>query len=1486
MADATVAPEGEQNSPGSRYTRTGARRSGDDYQDIVALDLLVEALEHPERYEWLRVEADDFGFLDDVVALRSDGSYVAKQVKFSTNPRDAFTWEDLLSQRQGKGGKKLPSLLQKWAGTIATISADAQIHEACLVANRQPDAELKNLLSPSGLIDFDRVTDTSLREALTKQIGNEAAARAFFLNFRFYLDRPGLEHYEDGVRRRFFQLGGTPEGWLHLKDVLRSWVRIKNEPQPDGAITVAHIRNAACWQQLRPMPQGFEVPEDYVLPDEEFYDEFVRSALSGQVECVVLTASPGVGKSTFLSHFYTDMKRKDVPVVRHHYFLSLADRTSGRSDDVRIAESLMSDILSQYPDALGQCANSNPNYMDFTKWVEACGDYFAKQNRVLVVIIDGLDHVWREQRSVESLNRLFEQLLRPPKGVVVVIGTQPVADDRLPTRLVRIVPRNRWTQLPLLDTNAVRRWLDHHSEQIPLPTKDDPKERIMNALSSAFLTKSEGHPLWLKYAMNSFQESGSPVTEENVRCLPGCPNHQITSYYDQLWAAIPEESRLILHLFGATGFPWMGDWITQCLDPTNTNMVQMNSGLRQVRHLLSQTYLGLRPFHSSLLTFVEDREEHDHCRRAVTERASTWLATKAPAYWKWAYEWRLQHSLGDSQPLLAGLTREWCVEAIARRYPAVEGHELLTLGAMVSLEAGKLPEFVAKGILRDYHDLAYDYRGDTLGTLLFAQLGAGEDEFLRYRLYENIRNLSESEIVCLSRDEASKGNTNIVRRCFDELNERIRKPERSSHTYQPDEWGAQIAPLIRTAAHLGEDISLDRFVEYLARNRESGRSGRSLDAYAHELWLMGDISRLRALLKTDMPSTERRIVLRYVVLLSLQQEADSAREVRASAMSSDPFAAIYAKLVGMNDFTPERYNAANSRLFRLPEHELYNRHETIADAFHDLFFLSFAHYLFHDPQSVNPLTEELDAYPWVGDFITALSGIAARLAQIVVSGQRIEYGWIYAQLKDIHRPCWPEDRDWYKYGHAAAIALYRISFDLFDLRGQKTISRADVECAFQSRFCDRWVWLDTYLERRRCSLSDHALSWVLASGEQQLESTIEDFRTRASHYAALASLAAVHGDQPRTRGLIHQGASNLMTHGEHKDVIIFHALEAIEECDRVKVGAPREWLRQLCPMIAAVRQFTDGDETHALASRLADTVAQVAPDALPSYYMWLSITEEYADALDAFHTFLRTADLSIEVNQAIAETGVDDESLAILSTRADAGDIHAQAIRDSIAEFLGGYTPPAREPVNDTPGIPLQGEREIPPADPADFPPERLSEYFQAARAFYPYEKGQCLDAWLAFWAETEQREAAFQAAVEEDKRSGRLGLEHYDRLYEIALSLYGKDQAYPWLVAAHIERGGWSRYFTNEEEAIHRWAIIKDRYPDKWFDFIRGTMKSPFGNELSFSVSDRVVRLVKYCAFMGQGTLAGQVAEQLLKSVCSLVTPLELLLPSWAKDL
>jgi len=306
----------------SKYTRSGVRRSGDYYQDIIALDELVEMLLHPERYKWIRVEADDARFLDDVVALRSDDQIIARQVKFSTDPdsdNDPWTFEKLLEKSE-KGKKPTKSLLEKWGSSYSDLSNQRSIYEVSVVSNRRGSTDLQDVLSSNGLLDIDKISNSQVREEVISQLGNEVEARKFFMQFRFYLDQQDLEEKEDSVRRKFQSLGGTEEGWLNLKDQLRYWIRNKNEPNSRGEITYTDVKRAAFWHQLQSMPQRFEIPKDYVIPSGQFHQAILKRLSRLNRGCIVLNASPGVGKSTYLSYLFNYLEKTGHPVIRHHYY--------------------------------------------------------------------------------------------------------------------------------------------------------------------------------------------------------------------------------------------------------------------------------------------------------------------------------------------------------------------------------------------------------------------------------------------------------------------------------------------------------------------------------------------------------------------------------------------------------------------------------------------------------------------------------------------------------------------------------------------------------------------------------------------------------------------------------------------------------------------------------------------------------------------------------------------------------------------------------------------------------------------------------------------------------------------------------------------------------------------------------------------------------------------------------------------------------------
>ena len=1463
----------------SEHTRTGARRSGDDYQDITALEVMVEMLEHPDRYEWIQVEADDYGALDDVVALRTDGTYVVKQVKFAVNPEeDTLGWEYLLGQKKGKNGNPLPSLLQKWSSSLEKILTDHNLHEASLVTNRQASTQIQSLLSPEGILDFEKLSDPEIKEKIIQQIGDKNKARNFFINFNFIMDKSDIETYEKSIQRRFYLLGGRSEGWLNLKDTLRSWIRIRNEPPPEGQICIEHIQRASLWNQLKPMPQNFEIPQDYIIPDSEFYEQLKKDVVSGTQNCFVLYASPGVGKSTFLSYLCQDLENERIPVIRHHYFLSLRDRTPDRLEHDKIAKSLMSEMMHEYQEALGNLAASNPEPSDLHKWVEACGSFFKSQSKHLVIVIDGLDHVWREQQSVENLNKLFEHLLSPPEGIVVVFGTQPLDDRYLPSLLQQVAPRNQWIELPLLDKTAVKEWLKFHKKELDLPREDYAQENIFDRLSEAFFKKSEGHPLHLKYTLRTLIESDMLVTEQNILSLPGCSHHDIISYYNKLWLTLTEQSRQILHLFAVTNFSWPPSGIIDCIDPDGQNLAQVNTDLKCIRHLMSYGHLGLEPFHTSLLGFISNHEDHQNYAQKLKESVLKWLETKAPSYWKWAYEWQMQSELGNPESLITGITRNWCVESITKRYPWKEANQLLALGVKSVLDVGSLVELVRIGLLRWYYDIVYDYRDEIIKELFLPQLILNEDDFLINWLFDNLKLLPSVEIVQLAEREKKQGNNDIVEKCFEELNGRLNKPQHDRR-YVNRNWGEEVGPMIKTAALAVGEITIDRFYKYICSNRDHGHSVEICEIYAKELWISNNPRALRQLLQRDLTKPEYETVIKYASFLGFMENVDFKTEVLTHKSCSSPFAAIYHSLKVGDKFNFKR-NGTLPDIFRLPEHEQHGNRDRITKSFHEMFFTFLANHLQDSEASNETLINTINTYIWVEQFLIRLNDIASSLSKLLLQGNNIEYGWLYKQLDGFKRPRWPDDRGFSDYGFAAERALYQISFDLMIIAGCHVITQSDLTGTFNSEFCYTWSWVDAYIDRQKCYMNGNCLSWFLNQQVNQTKNTIEQFDERSSQFAKLATIAATHNHHEMARECVYQAATNVLTHGGHKDIILLYVLDIIKACYKCGISDSKRWLIEMVPVIATVKDFTDGDGTDHLPRKLAEIMSDVMPEALPRYYMWLSQKEEYHDALSVFHTFLRTADLSERINQALAKTAVDDESIEILSERASNSDQNAQKILEEIDNFLGGVEMPIIEDENGSmPTSGLHQERSLP--DPKNYPPENLNEYFKKAKAFNPYERGTCLIPWMEYWFGTDKKETAFQAIVKEEERGGRLGLENYDRLYEIALSLYGKSQAYPWLVKAHIERGGWSRYYS-EDDAIRRWEIIKQDYLGKWLDFIKDTMKSSYGDELNFSVHERLVRLVKYCIFMEKIDLAKKIAEQVVESVLELVSPIDLPVPEW----
>lgn len=1460
----------------SPYTRSGTRRAGDDYQDMVALDLLVEMLEHPDRYQWVRVEADDTGALDDVVALRYDGKVIARQVKFSTDPGaddDPWTWE--VKKVSKKRNALLGSLLQKWASSIPKLRQIGEIGEASLVSNRRAAPEVQNFLGAEGRVDFDRLP-IDIQNQIIEQIGSEREAREFFTTFLFHVDRPNLNVLEDGICRRFLTLGGTDLGWHSLRSELRQWVIRKNWPPPNGAITLPIIRTAAKWYEPKELPQEFEVPHDYTLPSEEFHEEFLADITTATSGCRVLVGRPGLGKSTYLSFVFKQLVERGIPAIRHHYFLSTRERIVGRLDHQRVAESLMSSLQRRYPESLQAHGFKNPIPGELGQWLESSAQYFASQNQALLIIIDGLDHVWREKGSRAELDHLFEHLLPSPEGMVLIVGTQPIDEERLPMRLIQEAPCDQWHELPLLDKRAICTWLSHHGGEFDLSEHEHVRAHVLDRLTDAFWAKSGGHPLHLRYALAALRERYLPTTPESVWALPGSTHEDIERYYNELWYSIPEAGRGILHLLAATRFPWPQYGLLGCLGE-DSHDPQINMALRQVRHLLVDDPIGLRAFHSSLLVYVTGRTDHAMYASILKRKALQWLREDAPPYWRWAHEWLLQADLGDNEQLLNGPNRAWAVQAIALRYPSREVAEILGRAAWLALEKQNLARFVETGLLNDYFNLIGETRREVLTELFRAQLWLEEDDHLRQRLHASLDELTDAELVVLARDEVLRGNRQVADLCVEQVSRRLsHHPGEAGLLHQG--WKTRLVVL----AKLGAVASVDsrRMAKFIGQFEKGEYVEAASDGYASTLRVLRSIQPFRDILVEDLTPVSRLRILRHMVMLALEEGIELSCD--DLLRETDPYTYVYAQLRQID--MRGRVVASPSLLGGIAPDDFRSHQASAASFFHAAFFFFLAHHLAGSTAG-REWVGTISGEAWIREMATRLELIAFDVSSGLAKQQPVDIELVYRRIKGVPRPSWIHDRDNADLAAGFEWALREIALDLLSMNGtwseHPQLHQQDLEVAFGTDYCDRWSFISAYLTHERLWMTNDAVAWVLKTSEAELDATVNEFTTRSTRFATLAALASLHEMTDEARRLVRRAAENVLAYGDHKDLLLDSVLEIVRECHQVGIGRSKSWLLQLAPAIASIEDFTDGDETNHLPRTLGEVLVQVVPNRLPDYYQWLCAEEEYYDASSVFHSFLSSADLSDELNQSLARTAIDDESLAILRERANQGDMGATSALADIECLLG---PPADSQTEDEDREmgpkPVQAD-EVPDVDPMSYRPPALMEYIEAAGARYPYDRERLAYGWLETWKNAGYGSAAFDAVAALVESDG--GPRANDRLFELAKTFCGREAAYPWLVRAHRAAYSWTRFFTRKADAVRRWEMVKQHYPNRWFQFIVDSFVYSYGEPWErLTVNESVLRLVEYCIFMGQYELTVEIADQAVISTLELVSPACLPMPEW----
>ncbi|MCA1197297.1 ATP-binding protein [Sphingomonas sp. R647] len=1421
-------------------------RAGFDYQDLAGLEVLIRHFRDPNLYAWVELEAEDpqVQSLDDVIAFRQDGRIDYVQVKFTADAeRYPLDWEWLLASK-----KRGTSMLAKWASAFLRAQLRAPIASAGLRTNRRPSPEFAECLN-SHNVDLDRL-ESDLRARVEDECGGKENARAFFDAFDFVSALPDLAKFEHSLRDQLIPSDTDEAGWLRLRDEVRRWATFRGSPAPDGKILRDHLIQLITRKRPLPIRQDFSVPEHYAPPSVAFDQRLRRRTETPSTPLTIIWGSPGRGKSTYLSYLTAELHAAKSVVLRHHYFLP-NDQAGNRTSFFEIANSLLHQLGSQRRDLL----NDNEDASALRETLERAAETLKAEGAKLYLIIDGLDHVWRDTERVDQLNHLFNIILPLPDNVAMLVGTQKVPDAQLPKSLLERANVADWLEIPSMDEAAVHRWVRHQDSDRPLRLAYEAGDRVaeIDAIAGALFKISAGHPLHLIYSLENLRLTGQPLRADLVEALPPCPDGDIRNYYRWLWLSLSESARDLLHGLSGSDFYWPSEGVRSCF-----------GNYYEIAFLLEPRASGLSPFHASLFAWVRESSDHDEAYRALLPRIVAWLDQEAPAYWRWGWLWLARAELGDATDLLAGCTRDWAVASLAEGWSETQIEKIIAAAERAAFNSYDFAHTVTLRAIRHRVTSARRFQARAFGLFRAIGLAAHGNSQQIENLIDAPVELEDDEWTQLVLYSLPEKRGAIVEAAVTELWRRIDAWIVLRHKPGQD-FDQLSASLIRCSARAGAE-GLPQVLRFLARYRDPHPHYARL---VQALGAAGEIDGLKELRRTlrGKAHGETRRRAQEEMLRAAWRQGGDPRQLLGRMQVLSPLLAARAVFCDP---------AAKPRLDRPPApSDIVKRRyrseksPTLEHFFSDYFWTRIVQL---KTDNAGNGYEDLDrtALGWAATALATLDQVAQ---EIVGSKVPLSFSTPFVAMAELAPVTFNNDteQDYFQY-IAFRKAINQIAIDLNHIGSEDSrewrIPFDEFEIARGSAHWVDEVWLSDNAHDGVPYLSANAAARLLTDLAEKFASQVSDFAERGENWTQLAALAWLYGI-PDSKQWISRAADCLLGYGNHKDLSALQMLEAIDFVHSADPLQSERWIRAVAPIIEKITYFTDGDETDHVRSCLIDTVGITMPVRLGALHAHHLHRNEWRYADECVEAAFGAIDFETPEARALSRSLIDRKLLIQLEARG-AASLAAKTLHAEQLLYLGG------EPLegldrhsSDSDWADREPNRAV---NPTRFAPARFEAFVEEiTKADVGYRRRpDLLRQWLDHWASQGralQALRAFQTYLEVNDNVWSIE-ELLDHAFQISLAAEGKDRAYSWLVRAHIQRHGWSRFLSGRKDVENRLEMAARYYPERWRDYIRDTSEQTLYRQRSglwFSIGSEY--LVRFLVQAGQVEEAVRVTDALVQT-------------------
>lgn len=1434
---------------------TTITRAGYEYQDLVGIEMLIRHYRDPELYDWVQLESDDSDFrsLDDVVAARKDGSYELIQVKFTVDPNRYFLdWDWLL-----KKSKNGTSMLQKWAESVARIAAMGTIRSASLITNRIPSSEFADCLNGTR-VDISLLPQ-EIRESVEEACGGLHESESFLNIFDFKSGFPDLKRYEDTLRDQLVPTDVDLRGWLAFREYVRNSATWRNQPEPDGRILRQHVVQLITKRRPQAIRQDFLVPEEYSPPSNEFHQSILGRITDNSQPITIIWGTPGLGKSTYLSYLTQTLRSAGSVVVRHHYFLGSEDSSHNRTSFIDISTSIIEQLYQQNPEVM---SGFGENIDKLRSAIEAAAENLSTEGKRLYLIIDGLDHVWRDTHRVDQLNHLFNELLPLPANVNLLVGTQRVSDEQLPGRLLTITKVDDWIEIPRMNEVTVHRWVAKQDEARPLilhfqPTPEQRVE-LIDEIAAAFFFISQGHPLHLIYAYEELIRPGRPIFVDDVRRLPPCPGGDIRTYYQGLWVRLSSDAKNILHMLAGSDFFWPGRGIRRVI-----------GNFSQIAHLLEPRHVGMVPFHSSIFAWVRERPDHEESYEALLPEIINWLTNDAPEYWQWGWLWLSQARLGHFDDLLRGATRDWVVNSLIKGWPVRQIENILAKAEEKTFRDGDLDKTVSLRVLKTRVSNAQEYQSPDFAAYRATALVISDNQQQTLNLIDEIQSLTDREVTELARLCPIETRSLVRPICFNELARRINVWLELRH--RPE----------REFVELSEGLVL---VSALMNGEIVKRTIRFLQGFTSPtpyilrfIRFLGHARNIEGLevVRETLSGPECQQIQDFVTESLIREVRFAGGDVSSYISSSDeplsPFAACCFLWQDRGVQLQVHWPVIPSDLAR--DRYSFDDNEDIVSFLYSSFWTALYIGLCNDGMEFSIIYPGLKKgeLGWLEKGLNILEVSAKAIAE---GEETPTFSVLYTEAALLKAVKWiPKNQsDYYQY-RAFTEALRRLSIDLhfldLDRIGDSKIPASELNIARQSVHWSDELWVKHDITSQLPVLDSEGARNLLDNEIQVLLKNVTVFSERSERWTQLAGFALLYEDGRQIELLTH-AAECLIGYGWRKDLRALDVLDAITELSPTNPSIAQERVDKIAPIIEAITEFTDGDETNHLRSDLIEVVGKVCTERLPALYEHHLLNDEYSYADDCLIEFAKFMEFGTSHGDALARTFMDDKTLSILERRA-VDDASAYSLLGEQNFFLGRNPTVRNGDSLRSEGPSSQQPLEEVTVDATSFNSGDFAGLVKAGTAVHYQCRKEFLAGWLNHWKEEGQAIQALKSIHSYFEANEATGTAEgiLDDAFLVALAIQGREAAYPWLVKAHTYGHGWESFFSAESKIMARLKLAAKHYADRWFKFIiDSSIPPPFYQRRGYSFVIGTKYLVRYLVLVGQIEVADRVTSALLNSL------------------